>query len=152
MSSEWVVSNFIALSSLAVRVLTTYKHDIGDHGYISNEVAALRILVDKAAQHFETTPVGSDGRSHGQIALISCQSVLEGLDSFPRKYKSLSSAIRRQIILSKNKIVALRESLISNTTLLNGFVRRFVMPGARLCLSNVNVLVIVVSIGRYKHT
>ena len=85
MSSGWGVSNFIALSSLAIRVYTAYKDDIDDQGYISNEVPALRILIDKAAQHFETTPTGSEGRPHGQNILKACQSVLEGLDSFPRQ-------------------------------------------------------------------
>ena len=128
MSSRWGVSNFIAISSLAIRVYRAYEDDIDDQGYISNEVAALRILIEKTAKHFKTTPVGSDGRPYGQNVLISCQSVLEDLDSFPRKYKNLPSTIKRQIILSKKEIVALRESLISNTILLNGFVRRFVIP------------------------
>ena len=130
MSSGWGVSNFIAISSLASRVYAAYKDDIDDQGYISNEVAALQTLIDRAAQHFEITPTGSEGRLHGQNILIACQSVLEGLDSFPRKYKSLSSTTKRQVILGK--IVALRESLISNTVLLNGFVRRFVIPGILL--------------------
>ena len=132
MRSGWGVSNFIAISSLALRVYRAYKDDIDDQGYISNEVAALRILIEKTAQHFKTTPVGSHGHPYGQNVLIRCQSVLEDLDSFSRKYQHLPSTIKRQIILSKKEIVALRESLISNTILLNGFVRRFVMPGILL--------------------
>ena len=123
------MSFFIAFSSLAIRVYTTYKDAIGDNGYISDEVAALRALIDRAAHHFKTTSSTSDGRPHGQDVLIHCQGVLEDLDSSARKYKSLPSTIKRQVILSKKEIVALRESLISNTVLLNGFVRRFVIPG-----------------------
>ena len=138
MGSGWGVSNFIAISSLAIRVYTTYKDTIDDHGYISDEVAALRVLIDKAAQYFKTTAKGSDGRPHAQNVLINCQSVLEDLDSFARKYNNLPPTInlpstaKQQVILGKKEIVALRESLISNTISLNGFVRRFVMPGVLL--------------------
>ena len=127
MSSGFGVSYFIALSSLAARVHTTYKDTIHDNGYISDEVAALRVLIDKAALHFKSTSLGSDGHPYAQNALTNCQSVLKDLDSFPRKYKSLPSATKRQVIFSKREIVALRESLISNTILLNGFVRGFVI-------------------------
>ena len=127
MSSGWHAGNFIAASALTIKVYTTYQDDIDDQGYISNEVEVLRTLIDKAAQHFKATPISSDGRPHGQNVLICCQSVLEDLDSLARKYKSLPSTIKRQVILSKKEMVALRESLISNTILLNGFVRRFVI-------------------------
>ena len=133
MSSRWGVSDFIAISSLTVRVQTTYQDAIHDKGYISDEAAALRVLIDRAAQHFKTTPISSDDdRPYAQNLLIRCQSVLEHLDYFARKYKGLPPTTKRQVILSKKEIVALRESLISNTILLNGFVRRFVMPGVLL--------------------
>ena len=126
MGSKWGAGKFIAISALALNVYTAYKDDIDDQGYISDEVAALRVLIDKAAHHFKTTSPTSDGRPHGQDVLIQCQSVLEGLNSSARKYKSLPSTIKRQVILNKKEIVSLRESLISNTNLLKGFVQRFV--------------------------
>ena len=149
MVSQWGAGNFITISALAINVYTAYKDDIDDQGYISSEVAALRTLINKAAQHFKTTPRGSDSRPHGQSVLIHCQRVLENLDSFARRYNSLPSTTKRQVILSKREIVALRESLISNTILLNGFVRRFVMLAARdSTLFNpmdVNILIVVLS-------
>ena len=129
MSSGWGASRFIAISSLAIRVHTTYKDAIQDNGYISDDVAALRVLIDKAAQYFKTTSMNSDGRSYAQKVLIRCQSVLEDLDSFARKCRSLPPTTQQQVIRGKED---LREILISNTILLNGFVRRFVMPDVLL--------------------
>ena len=129
MSFEWSVGNFIALSGLAFRVYTAYRDAPGDSGHISEEVAALRILIDKVAQHFRSTPINKGDLSNGQKVLKSCQDVLERLRSLIEKYEGLLCINKRAARVKLGKdIVALRERLISDTILLNGFVRRFVGP------------------------
>ena len=116
----------ITISSLAIKVYTAYQDGPEDYRHILVDIEALRILIDKVAQHLIGTPMSSVGRSYGQNVLKSCQSVLEDLNSFMEKYKRLASTNKKLVSLGKKPIVTLQERLISNTTLLNGFARRFV--------------------------
>ena len=130
MSFECTVGNFIALSGLAIKVHTDYKNTLNDYRQISEEALALHILIDKAAQHLKSTAISSDEQCYGRKVLRSCQDVLEELNSLVERYKSLAAINERlaKVKLSKEGIIALQERLISNTVLLNGFVRRFVVP------------------------
>ena len=131
----WGVGNFIALSGLAARVYIAFKDAPDGYRNISQEVAVLQVLIDKVAQHFKSTPISSNDRHDGQNALKSCQSVLEDLHSLIEKYKRLAFTNKRLVLAAvklgkkDSDIVTLRERLKSNTFLLNGFVRRFVVPG-----------------------
>ena len=49
------MGDIIAISGLAVKVYTAYKDAPDDYKHISEEVVALKILVDKVAQHFRST-------------------------------------------------------------------------------------------------
>ena len=127
MSFGCSVGDLIAMSRLAVRVYTAYENAPDDYQHISEEVAALRILIDKAARHFRSTTLSSDDHHYGQKALADCQSVLEGLNSFMEKYKSPASTNKTLVFTrGKGDITALQERLISKTVLLKGFVRKFV--------------------------
>ena len=127
------MGDFIAMSGLAVRVYTAYKNAPGDYQHIAEEVAALQILIDKAARQFRSTTLSRDDHQYGQKALTDCQSVLEDLDFFIKKYKSPASTNKRPVVKrGKGDITALKARLISNTVLLNGFVRRFVAPAILL--------------------
>ena len=128
MSFECTVGNFITISGLAIKVHADYS-TLDDYRQISEEALALHILIDKAAKHLKSTAISSDSQYYGQKVLKNCQDVLEALNSLFQKYTSLA-AINERVARVKlgRDIVALQERLISDTVLLNGFVRRFVVP------------------------
>ena len=107
-----------------------------DYRQISEEIVALQILIGKVAQHFKSTAISSDNCYDGHKVLKGCQSILEDLYSFIEKYKRLSFINKRLVFsgvkLGKEDIVTLQVRLISNTHLLNGFVRRCVVPAIPL--------------------
>ena len=130
------VGDIIATSGLAVRVYTAYKDAPTDYQHISEEVAKLQILIDKVAQHFKSSTLGSDNHHDGRKVLQGCQSVLWDLYSLIEKYKRLASTIKGLgligVKLGKEDVTTLQVRLISNTGLLDGFVRRFVVPAIPL--------------------
>lgn len=130
MSFECTVGNFIALSGLAMKVHTDYKNILHDYRQISEEALALHVLSGKAAQHLKGTAISSDDQCYGRKVLRGCQDVLEELNSLVERYKSLAAINERlaKVKLSKGGIIVLQERLISDTVLLNGFIRRFVIP------------------------
>ena len=120
----------MAISGLALKVYTAYKDAPGDYRNISDEVESLHIIIKKAAQHFESPTLSDNSRQEGQKVLKGCQNVLEDLDVLIIKYNSLassasSSQVLQRIKLGAEDIATLRVRLISNTTLLNGFIQRF---------------------------
>ena len=129
MSFGGSVGDIIAISQLAVKVYTAYKDAPDHYRHISEELAALQVLIDKATPHFKSTTIGSNNHHDGQKVLKSCQSVLKDLDSLIEKYKSLASSNRgpvsKRVKLGTEDIATLRARLISVTGLLNGFVQRF---------------------------
>ena len=130
MSFGWGVGDFIALSGLAVRVNAAYKDAPDNCRHISEGVAVLQILIEKAARHFKSTNVSDYDRYDGQKVLGGCQRVLDNLYSVIEKHKRL--AFKKPLVFTGvklgNDIATLRVSLSSNTSLLRGFVRRFVIP------------------------
>ena len=123
------VHDIIVISGLAAKVHAAYN-DTTDYRHISEEVAAFQVLIEKVAQHFKSTTISSDDHYYGQKVLKGCQGVLVDLDGLFEKYKRLCP-INKRITLSiiklgKEDIRTLNEQLISNTVLLNGFVRRCV--------------------------
>ena len=125
------VRDIIAVSGLAVRVHLAYKDAPDHYRHISEDVAELRVLLDKVAQHFKSTNINSHDHQYGQKLWNGCRTVLEDLNSFIEKYKKLV-AINKGFIgtvkLGNKDITALHSQLISKTALMNGFVRRFVVP------------------------
>ena len=129
MSFGYSVGDFIAISQLAIKVYTAYKDAPDIYGNISDEVAGLQVLIDKVEQQFQSTTISSNDRRNGQKILKGCQSVLEDLNSRVEKYKSLASTNKKlffkRVKLGMEDIPTLRARLISNTTLLSSFLRRF---------------------------
>ena len=124
----WGVGDIIAISRLAVQVYTAYQDAPGDYKHISNEVKSLQILIDKAAPYFGNTSLNNNSWQEGEQALEGCKDVLEGLNSLIEKYNSSgtsrTSQILQRIRLGTEDIASLRVRLISNSTLLNGFIQR----------------------------
>ena len=124
--------SFISISALAINVYAAYKDTPDDHRNISEEVAALQILIDKAAKHFKGAAISSDDCHDGRRILKGCYTVLQDLHSLIKKHKRLASSNERLVLtgvpLGREDITALQGRLISSTVLLNGFVRRFVVP------------------------
>lgn len=133
MSFGCSAGDFIAILTLAIKVQTGYKDsDPKDHNrLISEEAGALRVLLEKSAQHFRNTTVRSDDYHYGKKALDDCQNVLEDLISLIEKYKRLVPINKRLEVtgvrLGKENTITLRERLILNTTILKGFVQRSVV-------------------------
>ena len=122
------VGDIIAISKLAVKLYTSYKDAPDLYRHISEEARAFQVLVDIAQQHCESTTMSTDVYHNGQEVLKSCQSVLEDLDAFLEKYMSVAStnqSVVKKLELSKEDILTLKMRLISNTGLLNGFIRRY---------------------------
>ena len=125
------VHDIIAITGLAVRISIAYKDASNDYRHISEEVAALKLLVDKVAPHFQSTPISREDYEYGEKVLKDCQGVLEDLNSFIGKYQKLASINQRLVLnrvkLGKEDITVLQVQLISKTVLLNGFIRRCVV-------------------------
>ena len=121
--------DIMAISGLAVKIYSAYKHAPADYRNISDEVESLHIIIQKAAKHFEDTKLNDNSRQEGLKVLKGCQNILEDLDALIIKYSSIASASTGQIIqriqLGAEDISSLRIRLISNTGLLNGFIQRF---------------------------
>ena len=132
--------DFISILALAIKVQTAYEDAPDNYRHISKEVLALRILIEKTAQHFKSTSISSDNLHDGQKVLKGCQSVLQNLNAFIGKYRKRASMNERLDFmgfkLGKEDIMTLQEKLILNTGLLNGFVQRFVVPGILLYFTN----------------
>ena len=122
------VGDIMAISKLASKVYTAYKDAPNDYKHVAEEVKSLQIIINTAAQHFESTTLSGNNRQDGQEVLKGCQSVLEDLNSLIQKYNSLASnstnTIQR-VMLSTEDIATLRSRLTSNTTLLSSYIRRF---------------------------
>ena len=130
MSYGYAVGDLIAVSTLALKVYTTFKDAPGDYKHISEEVKSLHIIIEVGKQHLERATLSCSQQQKGNEVLQGCQSVLEDLDAFIEKYKSLASASKHHVFtrvkFGMDDITTLRTRLISNTTLLNGFISRFV--------------------------
>lgn len=127
---SWV-GDIIVISDLAMRVHITYKDTPNCYKHISEEVAVLRTLIEKVAQHFKRSAISKNDCHEGQKVLEGCQSVLKDLYSLMEKYKSRASTHKGLPFLGakfgEDNIVTLRERLVFNTGLLHGFNRRFVI-------------------------
>ena len=121
-----------AISELALKVYTACEDSPGDYRNTSDQVKSFHIILNQAAQHFESTTLSNSRRQEGQEVLEGCQNVLEDLDSFILEFSSLASASTSQVLqrvqLGAEDIATLRARLTSNTALLNGFIQRFDMP------------------------
>ena len=127
------MGDIMAISGLAVKVYTAYKEAPDEYKSISKEVESLHIIIQKAAQHFEGTKLNDNCRQEGLKVLEGCQSILEDLDALIIKYNSLASpssshVLQRIKLGTTEDIATLRVRLISNITLLNGFIQRFEIP------------------------
>ena len=128
MSFGFGVGDIMAISGLALQVYTAYKDAPDDYRNISDEVNSLRIIINKAARHFESITLSSQIQQEGKEVLEGCQNVLKDLDALIKKYNALASAntsqVFRRIKLGTEDIVTLRARLTSNIVLLNSFIQR----------------------------
>ena len=126
MSFGFGVGDIMAISGLALKVHTAYKDAPDDYRNIADEVRSLHIIINEAAQHFESTTL-SNKKQQGKEVLEGCQNVLKDLDALIEKYHALASANRSQVFqrikLGTEDIATLRARLTSNTTLLNSFIQ-----------------------------
>ena len=137
------VHNIIAITGLAVRVSIAYKAASSDYRHISEEVSALKLLIDRVSPHFKSNTISREDYKYGEKVLKDCQSVLEDLDSFIGKYERLASINKRLVLnrvkLGKEDLTELQGQLISNTVLLNGFVRRCVFSLINAMYINISI-------------
>ena len=123
------VRDIIAITGLAVRVSIAYKDASNDYRPLSEEVAALKLLIDRVAPHFKSNTISQEDHHYGEEVLKGCQGVLEDLNSFIGRYERLASINKRLVLnrvkLGKEDITTLQVQLVSNMVLLNGFIRRY---------------------------
>lgn len=129
----WGVGDIMAISRLAIKVYAAYKDAPDEYRHISDEVESLRIIIHKAARHFEGSGLDDNSKQEGQKVLKGCQNVLEDLNSLIEKYKGLVSAnntsqVFRRVKLGTEDIATLRSRLATNAILLNSFIQRFDIP------------------------
>ena len=121
------VRDIIVISGLAIRTSIAFKEAPRDYRHISEDAAVLKHLIDRVSPHFKRITISSNDRHHGQEVLKGCQSVLEDLMALIEKYKRLACINQRLVLngvkLGKENITTLQVRLMSNTSLLNGFVR-----------------------------
>ena len=122
------MDDVIATSELAGKVYTAYKDAPDNYSHISEEVAALQVLIND----LKRTTISSNDSNDGQEILEGCQSVLWDLNSLIEKYKiykSLASTnmgpVPRKVKLGAEDIETLGARLASNTALLSSFIQRF---------------------------
>ena len=146
-------SDFIAMLALSTKVHTAYRDAGDDYSHTLEELVVLQILINEAAKHFKSTTISSEDHLYGQKVLKGCQIVLADLNSLFEKYKRLASINKRLMLIRlKEDIETLQVRLISNTGLLKGFVRRFVIPGILLSPMDTNIPILVVNIERPKNS
>ena len=132
MSFGYGVGDVMAVSGLALKVYTAYKDAPDDYRNIADEVNSLHIIIEEAAQHFESTTLSNKKQQRGKKVLEGCQNLLKDLDALIEKYNALApsntnanaSQVFRRIKLGTEDIVTLRARLTSNTILLNSFIQR----------------------------
>lgn len=126
-SFGWSAGDILAISQLAAKVYIAYKDGPSNYKHITQEVKGLPALMEKTAQHLQSTTLNDNNRQEGLQVLKGCQSVLEELNSH---IEHLASTNKR-LVFKRVKhgrdidIALLRERLISNVTLLSSFIRRF---------------------------
>ena len=54
MSFEFIVGDIMAISGLAMQVYTAYEDASDDYENIPDEVKSLHIIINSAAQHFQS--------------------------------------------------------------------------------------------------
>ena len=131
----WNTGNVVAISQLAAKVYAAYKDAPDEYRHISERVISLQVIINTAVQHSESTTLNEHYLEEGQEVLQGCRGILEDLNSLTEKlawlekYNSLASAntrlIRKRIMLGTEDITILRQRLISNTVLLQGFIQRY---------------------------
>lgn len=119
------VGDFIAVSALALKVYRAYKDAPDEYKHISDEVKSLHGLIE-GVQRLEMAALSCSQQQNGKEILQCCHCVLEDLEAFIEKYKSLNKFTR--VKLSLKDMTALRTKLISNTMFLHVFIQRFVSP------------------------
>ena len=127
------MGDIVAISNLAGKVYTAYENAPGGYKHVTKEINSLQTVINKAAQHLDSTNLSSSDWQEGQEALKGCQSVLEDLNSRIEKVNSLASTTRhlsKRVELDPKDIATLRARLIFNTGLLIGFIQRFDIPPA----------------------
>ena len=132
----WGVGDIITISGLAAQVYAAFKDAPDEYRHILDEVESLQIIIDKAARHFTSTSstLSYNNQREGQTMLKGCQNVLEDLNSLIEKYNSVTSPntsasqVLKRVKLGTEDIATLRARLISNTSLLNGFIQRLDTP------------------------
>ena len=130
------MGDIITISGLAAQVYAAFKDAPDEYRHILDEVESLQIIIDKAAWHFTSTSstLSYNNQREGQTMLKGCQNVLEDLNSLIEKYNSVTSPntsasqVLKRVKLGTEDIATLRARLISNTSLLNGFIQRLDTP------------------------
>ena len=136
MSFGFGVGDFLTVSKLALQVYSAYKGAPADLRNISDEIKSLHNVVNIAQSQFGGSNPNPEDEKKLKEVLQGCHNVLKDLDQLLVKYRAMASntsqnglAVRRTVDRVKwgqENMIELRARLISNTTLLNTFISRYV--------------------------
>jgi len=124
------VGDFLGVAKLAWTVYNGYKDAPGDFQNLSDEIKSLHNIVN--SDILTAKNLTSEEQERLREILQGCSNVLKDLDNLLTKYKRLGSPEGSSLRAldrarwGQEDIVELRARLISNTTLLNTFVARYV--------------------------
>ena len=63
------VGDMITISELAVRIYTAYQDAPENYRHVSEEVAALQVLIDQVEEHLRSSIIGQKEHQNGQTVL-----------------------------------------------------------------------------------
>lgn len=115
---------------LAEKVCIAYKDAPSNYKHIAQEVKSLQAIIERTAQHLQSTSLSDNNRQDGEQILKGCKSVLEELNSHIEK-NNRSASTNKKFVIKRVKhdkdidIAMLRAKLTLNATLLSDFIRRF---------------------------
>jgi len=124
MNAGYGIGDIIAVSQLAWSVYTSCKEAPSNFGSISSEVHSLHIVLKKTEEVFLTRQLNGDTEGLREL-VIGCREVLTDLENLLAKFKRLgdgnSMVTLNRFRWSQGNVTALRDHIVSNSTMLGAF-------------------------------
>ena len=120
------VGDFVAVGTIAWNVYKSCRAAPGSFSNISNEVLSLHAVLKEADETIFRSPLSPESQARLKTIGDGCQCVLGDLQALVDKYESLGTQTKRtwdRMKWGQEDINEIRTRLISNATMLTGFIR-----------------------------
>ena len=120
------VGDFVAVGTIAWNVYKSCRAAPGSFSNISNEVLSLHAVLKEADETIFRSPLSPESQARLKIIGDGCQCVLGDLQALVDEYESLGTQSKRtwdRMKWGQEDINEIRTRLISNATMLTGFIR-----------------------------